>query len=94
MSHKPEILATETFDTDAKWLRLQRIKYRDQEGKERFWEVANRSTRKGAVDSVHILALIKQGGERGVVLIEQYRPPVAATVVGTSSAFNQLDGVW
>ncbi|KLT42064.1 hypothetical protein CC85DRAFT_285831 [Cutaneotrichosporon oleaginosum] len=81
MSHKPEIISTETYETDAKWLRLQRIKYRDQEGKERFWEVANRSTRKGAVDSVHILALIKQEGERGVVLIEQYRPPVEATVV-------------
>jgi len=95
MSHKPEILSTETFDTAAKWLKLQRIKYRDQEGKEvslgsagvggagdggagdggdgegdieeerkreasrgqelthqRFWEVANRSTRSTAgVDS-------------------------------------------
>jgi hypothetical protein len=34
MSHKPEILRTETFETPAKWLKLERIMYRDQEGKE------------------------------------------------------------
>jgi hypothetical protein len=34
MSHKPEIIETETYDTPAKWLRLQRIKWRDEEGKE------------------------------------------------------------
>lgn len=63
MSSKPEILETERFNTPAKWLKLERIKYRDQEGKERFWEVANRSTRKGAVDSesspLHLSALAR-----------------------------------
>lgn len=31
---EPQILETETYDTPAKWLKLERIKYRDQEGKE------------------------------------------------------------
>lgn len=34
MSHKPQIIETEQFSTPAKWLRLERIKWRDQEGKE------------------------------------------------------------
>ncbi|TXT13565.1 hypothetical protein VHUM_00932 [Vanrija humicola] len=80
---EPEILAVEDYPTDARWLKLQRIKYRDQEGKERFWEVANRTTRsKGGVDSCHILALVQRPPVGVcVVLIEQYRPPVGAVVV-------------
>lgn len=31
---QPEIVETEEFETNAKWLKLQRIKWRDQEGKE------------------------------------------------------------
>lgn len=30
---------------------------------------------------MHILALVREKNERSVVLIEQYRPPVAATVI-------------
>lgn len=37
----------------------------------------------GLTQGVHILALVNHPKEgRGVVLIEQYRPPVGATVVG------------
>ncbi|KAL1410907.1 hypothetical protein Q8F55_001850 [Vanrija albida] len=79
----PEILAVDDYKTDARWLKLQRIKWRDQEGKERFWEVANRTTRsKGGVDSCHILALVHRPSQGAcVVLIEQYRPPAGAVVV-------------
>ncbi|WOO80977.1 putative Nudix hydrolase [Vanrija pseudolonga] len=80
---EPEIIDVEDYKTDARWLKLQRIKWRDQEGKERFWEVANRTTRsRGGVDSCHILALVHRL-QIGVcvVLIEQYRPPAGAVVV-------------
>jgi len=34
MSQKPEIISVEEFKTDAKWLKLESIKYKDQTGKE------------------------------------------------------------
>ncbi|KAL7423735.1 hypothetical protein Q5752_001317 [Cryptotrichosporon argae] len=82
MSAQPKILGVETYATPAKWLKLETIRWADQDGKERQWEVANRTTRpKAGVDSVHILALLHKAGETSVLLIEQYRPPVAAFVV-------------
>nr|XP_031858748.1 uncharacterized protein CI109_005843 [Kwoniella shandongensis]KAA5525820.1 hypothetical protein CI109_005843 [Kwoniella shandongensis] len=82
-SQKPEIVSTEEYKTDAKWLKLEKIKWKDQEGKERMWETANRATRpKAGVDSVHILALLHHPTKPvSTILIEQYRPPVSATVV-------------
>jgi len=86
MSHKsqePQILGKEELKTEAKWLKLEKIKWKDQEGKERMWEAANRSTRpKAGVDSVHILALLHHHSRPvSTIIIEQYRPPVEATVV-------------
>ncbi|WVQ85278.1 hypothetical protein IAT38_007443 [Cryptococcus sp. DSM 104549] len=82
-AQQPEILGTEEYKTDAKWLKLEKIKWKDQDGKERMWEVANRSTRpKAGVDSVHILALLHHPRKPvSTVIIEQYRPPVSATVI-------------
>nr|ODN93274.1 ADP-ribose pyrophosphatase [Cryptococcus depauperatus CBS 7841] len=83
MVSKPQILEKEEIKTDAKWLKLEKIKWRDQDGKERLWEVANRSTRSECgVDSVHIVALLHHPNSPvSIVLIEQYRPPIATTVV-------------
>jgi ADP-ribose pyrophosphatase len=60
----PQVLGKEELKTEAKWLKLERIKWKDQEGKEvcvachsplqttdclqRSWEVANRATRSKA----------------------------------------------
>ncbi|OCF45275.1 ADP-ribose pyrophosphatase [Kwoniella heveanensis CBS 569] len=79
----PKILGVEEYKTDAKWLKLEKIKWMDQDGKERAWEVANRSTRsKAGVDSVHILALLHHPSKPvSTIIIEQYRPPTEATVI-------------
>ena len=61
---QPEILSREELKTDAKFLKLERIKWKDQDGKEvytrflliaretdgtkRMWEAANRATRSKA----------------------------------------------
>lgn len=37
-------------DKDAKWVSLRAIEWKDQEGKERKWECADRRTRKGEAD--------------------------------------------
>lgn len=48
----PVNLRTEECPSDAKWLKLEKIHWRDKEGKERVWEAANRKTRTEAgVDS-------------------------------------------
>ncbi|RXK35524.1 ADP-ribose pyrophosphatase [Tremella mesenterica] len=79
---EPEILSTEELKTEAKWLKMERIKWKDEEGKERVWETANRTTRKGIADSVHILALLHHPNKPvSTVIIEQYRPPAGKTVV-------------
>ncbi|OCF75136.1 ADP-ribose pyrophosphatase [Kwoniella mangroviensis CBS 8886] len=80
---EPEILSVEEYKTDAKWLKLENIKWKDQEGKERNWEVANRTKRpKAGVDSVHILALLHHPSKPvSTIIIEQYRPPAGATVI-------------
>ncbi|OXG85189.1 ADP-ribose pyrophosphatase [Cryptococcus neoformans Gb118] len=82
-SQKPENLKTEEYKTDAKWLKLEKINWKDQDGKQRVWEVANRANRpKSGVDSVHILALLFHPHKPvSTVIIEQYRPPVASTVI-------------
>ncbi|WWC88013.1 uncharacterized protein L201_002915 [Kwoniella dendrophila CBS 6074] len=82
-AQEPAILGIEEYKTDAKWLKLENIKWKDQEGKERNWEVANRTKRPEAgVDSVHILALLHHPSKPvSTIIIEQYRPPTGATVI-------------
>lgn len=86
MSHKPENVKTQELSTqDAKWITLQKITWRDEEGKERPWEVASRKTRgKGGIDAVAILAVLRSESKSfkpSTIVIEQYRPPVGAYVV-------------
>ncbi|WVR05703.1 hypothetical protein IAU60_002727 [Kwoniella sp. DSM 27419] len=80
---EPQILGVEEYKTNAKFLKLEKIKWKDQEGKERAWEVANRATRpKAGVDSVHILALLHHPSKPvSTIIIEQYRAPAGATVI-------------
>ncbi|KAL7753893.1 hypothetical protein RI367_000825 [Sorochytrium milnesiophthora] len=62
---------------DAKWVHLKRIDWRDQDGKARVWEMAERSTRSGDCDAVAIFAVIRtQDQPPQTVLTKQYRPPI------------------
>ncbi|KAG8691514.1 hypothetical protein FRC11_002410 [Ceratobasidium sp. 423] len=86
MSHKPEIVKTQELSAqDAKWVTLQKITWRDEEGKERPWEAASRKTRgEGGIDAVAILAVLRSKSKSfkpSTIIIEQYRPPVGAYVV-------------
>ncbi|EGC32340.1 hypothetical protein DICPUDRAFT_81813 [Dictyostelium purpureum] len=60
-----------------KWIQLDNITYIDSKGRERLWESASRTTKKGDTDGVDIIATVKKpDGKKYVVLILQYRPPV------------------
>ncbi|KAL9714920.1 hypothetical protein Ac2012v2_001580 [Leucoagaricus gongylophorus] len=87
MSLTPRIISkSELSSQDAKWITLQKIKYSDAEGKERFWECAERKTRKSTgVDAVAIMALIKSKTNAfpiSTVIIEQFRPPIGRYIIG------------
>jgi len=85
MSGEPQILSREELPTDqAKWVTLKVINWKDQDGKERKWEVAERKTRKGEIDAVAILAILhskKKDFKPSTVIIEQYRPPIEKYVI-------------
>ncbi|KAG8687763.1 hypothetical protein FRC09_013304 [Ceratobasidium sp. 395] len=86
MSQKPEIIKKEVLSADqAKWVTLERILWKDQDGKERPWEVASRKTRgESGIDAVAVLAILKSKSDAfrpSTIIIEQYRPPVGAFVI-------------
>ncbi|ETW85641.1 hypothetical protein HETIRDRAFT_414631 [Heterobasidion irregulare TC 32-1] len=86
MAQDPVVLSKEDLDTrNAKWVSLKKIKWKDSEGKERAWEVAERRTRGSTdVDAVAILALIRSKTRAfpvSTVIIEQYRPPIGKFIV-------------
>ncbi|KLO19303.1 hypothetical protein SCHPADRAFT_898880 [Schizopora paradoxa] len=86
MSEKPEILSTEELPaSDAKWVTLKKIHWKDQEGVKRQWECAERKTRGSTgVDAVAILTILKSKKNTfplSTVIIEQYRPPVDKFVI-------------
>lgn len=128
-SQKPENLKTEEYKTDAKWLKLEKINWKDQDGKQVGLVLclvmplltvmvyrgcgklpigrigpSQESTvsftlsteppfhlRTLGLDAdhyclaVHILALLFHPHKPvSTVIIEQYRPPVASTVIGRS----------
>ena len=68
-----------------KWLALQTLSYTDQEGKERKWDVATRTTKQSSdkADAVAIVPLLRKAGSDKVetLLVEQYRPPVDRVTV-------------
>lgn len=68
-----------------KWIQLQTLSYTDQEGKERKWDVATRTTKQARdkADAVVIVPLLRKKGSNKVetLLVEQYRPPVDRVTV-------------
>ncbi|KZO98230.1 hypothetical protein CALVIDRAFT_544830 [Calocera viscosa TUFC12733] len=84
MKQTPQILRVEDLSTsDSKWIGLKQIHYKDEDGKDRTWEAAERKTRgSGGVDAVAILALLQAEGQKThTIIIEQYRPPLAKTCI-------------
>ncbi|KAK6352729.1 hypothetical protein TWF696_004732, partial [Orbilia brochopaga] len=80
----PEITAVTTLSSsDAKWVQLQKIDWKDQTGKPRIWEAASRKTRgSSGIDAVAIAPiLLHPTRPASTLVILQYRPPVAATCV-------------
>ncbi|KAG7362133.1 NUDIX family hydrolase [Nitzschia inconspicua] len=68
-----------------KWLELRTMTYKDQEGKERQWDYATRTTKQSVdkADAVIIIPLLQKKGTAGeedlildTLLVEQFRPPV------------------
>ncbi|KAH8833477.1 NUDIX hydrolase domain-like protein, partial [Flagelloscypha sp. PMI_526] len=85
MATVPRVLSRAPMPLDqAKWITLKKLTYIDQDGIERLWECAERTTRKGDIDAVAIFAIIKSktsAFEPSTVLVEQYRPPIDKTVI-------------
>ncbi|KAH9925323.1 NUDIX hydrolase domain-like protein [Fomitopsis serialis] len=87
MPQSPKILSKEDLPTsEAKWVALKKLYWSDQEGKQRTWECAERTTRgSSGIDAVAILAILRSESnafQPSTVIIEQYRPPVDKYVIG------------
>ncbi|XP_014677115.1 PREDICTED: ADP-sugar pyrophosphatase-like [Priapulus caudatus] len=62
-----------------KWLELSEITYKDEENKERSWEMVARKTRKRTMpgDGVAVIATLRKTLHLDIlVLVRQYRPPL------------------
>jgi ADP-ribose pyrophosphatase len=87
MAHNtPKVISTtEMSAAEARWVTLKKIKYLDQEGTERSWEFAERTTRKSSgIDGVAVLAILRSKTDAfpvSTVVIEQYRPPVGNFII-------------
>lgn len=86
MSQQPKNLSEEPLPTsEAKWVTLKKIIWQDDQGAQRTWESAQRTTRKASgIDAVVIFALIRSKTNAfplSTVLVEQYRPPIGKVVV-------------
>jgi len=86
MSAAPEIVSKKDLPTsEAKWVSLKKITWKDPHGTERLWESAERRTRSSSgIDAVAVLAILRS--EKGsfptsTIIIEQYRPPIGKVVV-------------
>jgi ADP-ribose pyrophosphatase len=77
MSFTPKVLKSVDAKLEAfRWLTLKKLTYVDKEGRQRFWESAERTTRHGAVDAVAIVAITS---DSKILLVSQYRPPLDST---------------
>ncbi|KZT20248.1 hypothetical protein NEOLEDRAFT_1140944 [Neolentinus lepideus HHB14362 ss-1] len=82
----PTIVSVQELSaSEAKWVTLKRINWKDQTGKDRTWECAERKTRgTSGIDAVAILSIIRSKTNAfppSTVIIEQFRPPVNSYVV-------------
>lgn len=69
---------------ETRWLRLQKLTYRDAEGSQRLWDAVARTTKREEVtgDGVAVFARLRaQGKEDETILIRQFRPPVNRVTV-------------
>ena len=63
-----------------KWLSLKTLHWTDEEGHERKWDVASRTTKQESVpDAVVIIPIMKSVMKNTIetLLVEQYRPPIS-----------------
>ncbi|KIO22901.1 hypothetical protein M407DRAFT_244997 [Tulasnella calospora MUT 4182] len=81
----PRIVSRKTLPSDqAKWVTLKKIEWKNQDNQDKIWEVAERTTRKGEIDAVAIVALLESKNSEfkpSTIIIEQYRPPVEKFVI-------------
>jgi ADP-ribose pyrophosphatase len=79
-----KLTAREPLQTsEAKFLSLSKLRWIDEEGKERTWESADRKTRSsGGIDAVAIFPLLSHPRlPLSTIVVLQYRPPVGRIVV-------------
>ncbi|KAG1778680.1 NUDIX hydrolase domain-like protein [Suillus placidus] len=86
----PKVISEEPLDNkDAKWIRLKKIHYTDQDGKHRLWESAERTTRKDSgIDGVAVLAILRSKTKAfplSTVIIEQYQLPAGLVDAGETA---------
>ncbi|CAM9706546.1 unnamed protein product [Ectocarpus sp. 13 AM-2016] len=82
---RSSILSTTNLDTpDFRWVSLRKILWQDPKGNSRVWECAFRNTRKSECDGVAVIVFVSypvSKKEDEILLISQYRPPVASEVI-------------
>ena len=81
---KPKVVTNEDFSPQGfRWLKVKRLSYVDAQGRKRFWESAERSTRATCgVDAVAVYArCISKQAEDQLVLVSQFRPPLDSSVL-------------
>ena len=75
-------ISSTALEKSGKWIRLKQIHYKDPKGKERTWEMVERTTRQdvGFCDAVAIFPRLFHSKNPAVpektVLVQQYRPPL------------------
>lgn len=70
--------------SDCKWIGLEKITYKDPNGKERAWDSAVRTTRNsGNIDGIGMFTILryKDGTPDQVLLQKQFRPPVEGVCI-------------
>jgi len=66
---------------EGKFIRLKGISYK-RANETKNWESAERTSKKGSVDAVHIVAIYKERNcPDKIVVLKQYRPPVAGITI-------------
>lgn len=62
------------------------LQWQDPTGKERQWEMASRTTRKGELDGIAVIAVVTGKGQPPrLVLEKQFRPPQGSYVIEVQS---------
>ncbi|WFD35720.1 ADP-ribose diphosphatase [Malassezia cuniculi] len=80
--HKSKIVRSRPLGDESRWIGLRAIEWIDPSGRHRVWESADRKTRKGEVDAVAVLALIRRPSKPvHVLLVSQFRPPVGRCAI-------------